>query len=136
TTSRIQSSSVVRGSMRRRWSLPFMRNVIGTAPWMLGRSGTEPVCASVLSECVDEHPAMTAVAAVLPMVHRKSRRVGSGGSNCSWPSMQFPFNQRPMKVSNSLPLPCNTRHPESQPQFWKEFALFQFLVYYSEIQKL
>ena len=46
-----------------------------------------------LSGRTDAHPVTTAAAAVLPMVSKKSRRLGSGGPDCSWSSMQFPFEQ-------------------------------------------
>ena len=35
--------------------------------------------------------AMTAAAAVLPTLSRNARRAGSEGPDCSWSSIQFPF---------------------------------------------
>src|SRR5688572_24948582 len=79
----MQSSNVVRGSIRRRWFLPLMRSVIETAPCA---TAGEPLDAAVLSASADAHPATTAVAAVLPMVLRKCRRVGFDAPDCSWSS--------------------------------------------------
>src|SRR5258706_15726084 len=84
----MQSSRVARGSMRRWWSLPLMRSVTGMAPWMLGLSlpaAGEPLGAAVRTGA---HPVMTAAAAVLPMVRRNARRLGSDGLDCSWSSIQ------------------------------------------------
>ena len=82
TVSRRQSSSVVRGSMRSWWSLPLMRSVTGTAPAMFGPSAlaaAEPLCPAALFACAGAHAAMTAAAAVLPVVRRNARRVGFDG---------------------------------------------------------
>src|SRR6185503_3681274 len=81
TASRIQSSNVVRGSMRSSWSLPLMRSVIGTAPSMLGAGlvEVESVSAAASFASAGTYPATRLAATPLPEVTRNLRRVGSGG---------------------------------------------------------
>src|SRR2546425_9657518 len=89
TVSRIQSSSVVRGSMRSWWSLPLMRSVIGTAPSTFGAALAEPESLSpaALFASAGTYAATKPAATLLPVVTRNLRRVGAyrhhlGGSAC------------------------------------------------------
>src|SRR5437588_7277835 len=78
----MQSRSVVRGSTRSWRSLPLMRSVTGTAPAIFGPSplaAGDALCSGVLCACAGAHTAMTAAAAVSPVVRRNARRLGFDG---------------------------------------------------------
>src|SRR4051812_14991399 len=75
----MQSRSVVRGSTRSAWSVPLIRSEIGTAPSMAGPcapSATVVVVWLVVLDFPGAHAAVTAAAAVVPVMRRKVRRVG------------------------------------------------------------
>src|SRR4051812_49146137 len=76
----MQSRSVVRGSTRSAWSVPLIRSEIGTAPSMAGpctASATVVVVVwLVVLDFPGAHAAVTAAAAVVPVMRRKVRRVG------------------------------------------------------------
>src|SRR6185369_15493589 len=84
TVSRIQSSSVVRGSIRSSWSLPLMRSVIGTAPSMFGPgpAEAEALSSEALFASAGTYVASILAATLVPVVRRNLRRVGSGGHDC------------------------------------------------------
>src|ERR1044072_620652 len=80
TVSRMQSSSVVRGSIFSLWSLPLIRSVIGTAPSTVERltslafvGSTAPVA------CAGKYAEIMLAAAAVPLVFRKFRRHRSMG---------------------------------------------------------
>src|SRR5205823_4073451 len=78
----MQSRSVVRGSTRSWRSLPLMRSVTGIAPAIFGPSALaagEALCPEMACACAGAHTAMTAAAAVSPVVRRNARRLGFEG---------------------------------------------------------
>src|SRR5258706_12631383 len=80
TVSRMQSNSVVRGSMFSLWSLPLMRSVIGTAPSMRGPALVEAasVPPAALFADAGTYAATRLAATLLPEAKRNLRRVGPG----------------------------------------------------------
>src|SRR2546422_5311244 len=76
TVSRIQSSSVVRGSRRNWWSLPLMRSLIGTAPSILGTVLGEPesLSSAALFASAGTYAPTKLAATLLPVVKRNLRR--------------------------------------------------------------
>src|SRR5437660_3801767 len=112
TVSRIQSSSVVRGSMRSWWSLLLMRSVIGTAPSMFGPSPAEAELLSpaALFASAGTYAPTKLAATLLPVVKRNLRRVGSDGHDWG-SSSDIGVSARGevfVEVSRSLHLSCSS----------------------------
>src|SRR5438093_278023 len=94
----MQSSNVVRGSTRSRWSLPLTRSVIGTAPGMFGPSAFAGGESLGPAACAGAQTAINAAAAVSPVVRRNARRLGFDGTDGGSSRMGASF---PWKVSLS-----------------------------------
>ena len=92
----------------------MMRSVIGTAPSMLGLFATVIGERAALSGSTSAHPAMTAPAGVLPIVRRKSRRVGSVGLDFSRSSVHFSSSEHLMEPNSN----CLARARKSGNRCW------------------
>src|SRR5439155_7875372 len=125
TVSRMQSSSVVRGSTFSWWSLPLMRSVMGTAPSMFGPAlvGSESLSTAASFASAGRYPATKLAATLLPEVKRKLRRLGLGGRDLGsssdirppyWSKCSLKFHvlyDCRAEVSNSLPQDSRQTRP-------------------------
>src|SRR5438270_3133661 len=78
-----------------------MRNVIGTAPSMLGASAAATAELWWAAACAGTYDAMMVAAAVLPLVLRNLRRVGSKGPDLGSSGMGVPPIERTVYRSES-----------------------------------